>query len=160
MSIQVLPMNKLNQILSALLLLWLGCAQESVRAQQIEIPGVTDITSITATSSLDSASFVKWMTKNWRDSTYFVQQVENQLGTVTYRSDLKAYVISSMDPNVVYAPNTAICGQWTGIVSSWPKASEWNNKVVHFDGRYFQARGVMLRYGGEQIFYLHLTDIR
>ncbi len=147
-------------MLFTLLFLWLGYANESVRAQQIDIPGVTDITSITATSSPDSASFAKWITKNWRDSTYFVQQVTSQLGTVTYRSDLKAYVISCVNPNVVYTPDTAVCDQWTGVVCNWPKANKWNNKVVHFNGRYFQAPGVMLRYGGERIFYLHLTDIR
>lgn len=144
----------------SLLLLWFCYINNFVEAQQVDIPGVTDITNITTTSSLDSASSVRWMTKNWQDSTYFIRQVTNQVSTVVYRDDLKAYVLSSGDPTVVYAPDTMVCSQWTGIVCNWPEASKWNNKQVHFDGRYFQARGVMVRYGGEHIFYLHLTHIQ
>ena len=153
-------MNKLSKILLPFLFLWLCCGNHFVRAQQVEIPGVTDIISITAIASPDSASFVRWVKKNWQDSTYFVRQVTNQLGTVVYREDLKAYVISSGDPTVVYKPDTMVCSQWTGIVCNWPGASKWNNKPVQFNGRYFQARGVMVKYGGEHIYYLHLTHIQ
>ena len=130
------------------------------QAQPPEIPGVTDITSVTTLSTLDSAWHVRYLSEACQDSSYFVKQVRDFRGVVEYRSDLRFYVIASGLPDVVYVPHTMICGQWTGIVCNWPLASRWGGKVVTFSGRYFRARGVLPRYGGEHIFFLFVTVVR
>lgn len=153
-------MNKIIKLLFSSFFFGLCYCNQFVCAQQIEIPGVTDITTIPAPESSNPVKSVQWLIKNWQDATYFVHQITNQSGTVTYRDDLKAYVISSANPMVVYPPNTMVCSQWTGIVYNWSEGRKWNNKPIQFDGRYFQARDVMPIYGGEQMFYLHLTHVQ
>ncbi|MBO0931354.1 hypothetical protein [Fibrella aquatilis] len=122
-------------------------------AQEPYIPGVTDITTITTPSELDSAGMVKFLKKSCQDTTQFVQQVVDCEGFVEYRDDLKSYVISTGVPNTIDSV-------WVGIVCNWPQASRWLGKRVVFNGRYFQARGFDPKYGGETIYYLHLSAIR
>ena len=153
-------MNSFRQALLSGIFLWICCSGNTVQAQQDYIPGVTDITTVTAVSPLSPTESARFLTKNCQDSTYFIKQVHNQLGGVEYRNDLKAYVISSGDPTVIYTPDVMVCSQWTGIVCNWLEVSKWNGKSVRFDGRYFRPNGVMPKYGGEHIFYLHLQAIK
>lgn len=125
----------------------------SSRAQQQYIPGVTDITSMTAVSTPDSARFVLFLRKGCQDSTYFTHQVRDLVGTVMYRPDLKSYVVSYGIPNTIDS-------QWTGIVCNCPQIDKWLGKSIIFSGRYYQARGVMIKYGGEAILYLHVLNAR
>ena len=153
-------MKRFHQIASTVItLLFATGIQNSVKAQPEDMPDLTDITSMTATS-FDPARYVQFIKKGCQDSTYFVGQVQNWKGSVEYRGDLKSYVISSTDPTIVYPPNTAVCGYYTYIICDCTQAATWLGKSVTFSGRRYQARGVLQRYGGETVLYLHMTAVK
>lgn len=155
-------MNKYIGLL-LFIFIWVGSTATCAWAQQQDIPGVTDITSVTTVSPLNPAEFARFLGKGCQDSTYFVRQVENIAGTVHYRGDLKAYVISSANPMAVHSPDTIVCGlvvrSWVGIVCDVPTIADWIGKTVTFSGRYYQAHGVSARDVAEHVFYLHVTSL-
>ena len=130
-----------------------SCMDKSVSAQQKYIPGVTDITSMTAVSTPDSVAFVRFIKKACQDSTHFIKQVKDCSGGVEYREDLKSYVISYGVPNTWD-------NQVTAILCNCSQASKWLGRSVIFSGRYYRALGVRRRYAGENIVYLYMTSIR
>ena len=153
-------MSSFHQIAFVVItLFFVSCLPNTGQAQPEAIPDVTDITSMTAVS-FDSARYVQFIEKGCQDSTYFVGQVQNWKGSVEYRGDLKSYVISSTDPTIVIAPNTMVCGYFTYIICDCSRAALWLGKSVTFSGRRYQARGVLQRYGGETVLYLHMTAVK
>jgi hypothetical protein len=147
-------MNRHGRTLLGLFaLLWLVSSKNLLKAQQGGIPETTDITSVTSVSSPDSARFVQFLKRGCQDSAYFVRQVHGLKGTISYRKDLRSYVVSYGVPNTIDS-------YWTGIICNWPQVDKWLNKPVTFSGRYYQARGVKQKYGGETVLYLHVTSMR
>ena len=94
-------MHHYNRAFSWLLAFSLISASMNRTLAQAEIPGVTDITSVTNVLTKDAAGFVRDLEKACQDSTYFVRQVHDLGGTVNYREDSKSYVISYGVPNTV-----------------------------------------------------------
>lgn len=125
----------------------------SVYAQQPHIPGVTDITSVTTLSNLNSAEFHLFVQKGCRDFSHYAMERHQGVGHVSYRGDLQAYVITYGEPNTFDTVRT-------GLICNLANAKDWLGKTVTFSGCYFHARGLMPQHAGEHIYYLYVTAIR
>ncbi|WP_461094507.1 hypothetical protein [Spirosoma gilvum] len=125
----------------------------SAKAQQGHVPGVTDITSVTTLSNLNPTEFRRFVQKGCRDSSQFAMERHQQVGHVSYRGELQAYVISYGEPNTFDTVRT-------GLICNLANARQWLGKTVTFSGRYFHARGLVPQHAGEHIYYLYVTVIR
>ena len=128
------------------------CSSNSATAQQKDIPGVTDITSVTTISSHTPASLVRFLNKACQDSAHFIGQVEKLKGWVEHRADLQSYVIS-------YAIENTFDSEVTAIICNWPEAGKWVGRAVTFSGRYYRGPSLLIRHAGESLVYVHLTSI-
>jgi hypothetical protein len=146
-------MNCHTQLTVILFFLITSALTSPLRAQQVDTLGVIDNPPLLDPSPLDLASFVQFPEKGCQYSTYFVGEVSNLRGWVEYRSDLKSHVI-------VYAVPNTLDIQYTYIICHWPTITQHLGKSVTVSGKRYQARGVLPKYGGETILYLHLTAVR
>lgn len=122
-------------------------------AQPGHVPGVTDITSVTTISNLNPTEFRLFVQKGCRDSSQFAMERHQQVGHVSYRGDLQAYVIIYGEPNTFDTVRT-------GLICNLANARELLGKTVTFSGRYFHTRGLVPQHAGEHIYYLYVTVIR
>ena len=125
----------------------------SLFAQQGHIPGITDITSVTTLSNLNPTEFRLFVQKGCRDLSHFAMEQLYQVGQLSYRGDLQAYVITYGEPNTFDTVRT-------GLICNLVSAREWVGKTVTFSGRYFHASGLRPQHAGEHLYYLYVTAIR
>ena len=87
------------------------------------------------------------------ESRPVIRQSTNLTGRVSFSKELNSYFISYSVPGTYDT-------DWIGFVCNLPEAYKMLNKQVVFSGEYRKGPDRTPTFGGEESYYLFLTDIK